>query len=60
MTPTSKRSQNKMDVLGCLITSMYTQSVALHPDVHLTVVQAAVAHPGDGLKCSAGKQIRAY
>lgn len=43
MTPKSKLTQNEMDVLGCLITPVYTQSVALHPDVHLTVVQAVVA-----------------
>ena len=57
--PTSKPACYIMDVQDCL-TLMYTQRVTLHSDMHLTVVQAVIAQRVYGLKCSAGKQIRAY
>lgn len=49
-----------MNVQDCLITPMYTWRVTLHPNMHLTVVQAVIAQGAYGLKCSAGKQIRVY
>lgn len=53
-------AQNIMNVQDCLITPMYTRRVTLHPNMHLTVVQAVIAQGAYGLKCSAGKQIRVY
>lgn len=55
-----KPAQNIMNVGDCLITPVYTWRLTLHPNMHLTVVQAVIAQEAYGLKCSAGKQIRAY
>lgn len=58
--PRPKLAQNLMNIQDCPITPMYTLRVTLHPNMHLTVVQAVIAWGVYGLKCSAGKQIRVY
>lgn len=53
-SPTSKTYTDYNECSGL------THLVTLHPNMHLTVVQAVIAQGAYGLKCSVGKQIRVY